>query len=29
MREGSPDYNMKLSQRRAEAVRTWLIDREG
>ena len=26
---GSPDYNLRLSQRRADAVREWLINRHG
>lgn len=27
--KGTPSYNQKLSERRAEAVRKWLIEREG
>ena len=27
--EGNDDYNLKLSQKRAEAVRKWLVDRGG
>jgi outer membrane protein OmpA-like peptidoglycan-associated protein len=26
---GSSDYNLRLSQRRADAVREWLINRHG
>jgi outer membrane protein OmpA-like peptidoglycan-associated protein len=27
--KGNPTYNQKLSERRAEAVRTWLVERDG
>ena len=27
--KGAPDYNLKLSQQRAESVRRWLVEREG
>jgi len=27
--KGQPSYNQKLSERRAEAVRKWLVEREG